>query len=36
MPFDRSRDLRAQRQAEGFIEIEPHIHQALKAILADD
>jgi len=34
MPFDRSRDLRERRQAAGFIEIEPHIHQALESILA--
>jgi len=33
MPFDRSRDVRERRQAAGFIEIEPHIHIALEAIL---
>lgn len=34
MPFDRSRELRKQRQAAGVIEVEPHVHEALKAILA--
>ena len=35
MPFDRSREMRKHRQAEGSIEVEPHIYQALEAVLAD-
>ena len=35
MPFDRSRELRKQCQALGSIEVESHVYEGLKAILAN-